>query len=302
MYKALKRYRDSGQHKNLAGSGRKRSSTPRQDRQLVRACLQDRLLTLPELKQIWEQAGIHTSTSTISRRLKASGISSRVAKKKPLLTSRHRNLRLDFTRQYSDWSCTDWSTVIWSDEKRFTLHRSDGSLRVRRRSGEMFLEQCVQPTVKFGGGSVMVWACMSSRGTGLMAFVSANLNSAGYLNILSNFMVPSAHLLGYGNHFFYQDDGAPCHRSKIVVDWKKENNIKCLQWPSQSPDLNPIENLWTVMARKVGRQQLNNKTELMSAIQSAWDEITPQTCRKLVYSMPRRISAVKKARGGHTKY
>ena len=141
----------------------------------------------------------------------------------------------------------------------------------------------------------MMWACM-------MTFVSGNLNSAGYLAILGNFMVASAHLFGYGNHYFYQDDGAPYNCSKIVADWKTENDIQVLQWPSQSPDVNPIENLWTVMARKVEKQQLRNKAELESAIKRAWAEITPQTCRSLVYSMPRRIAGVKRARGGHTKY
>ena len=59
-----------------------------------------------------------------------------------------------------------------------------------------------------------------------------------------NATVPSAYFLGYGNNFWFQDDGAPCHRARIVHEWKVDNEIQSLLWLPQSPDLNPFENLW----------------------------------------------------------
>ena len=74
------------------------------------------------------------------------------------------------------------------------------------------------PTVKFLGGGIMVWGAMSYRGNGILKHVKGTLNSVGYIDILTNCAIPSAHLLGYGDDFFYQDDGAPCHRAKIVKE------------------------------------------------------------------------------------
>ncbi|KAK3091106.1 hypothetical protein FSP39_017172 [Pinctada imbricata] len=75
---------------------------------------------------------------------------------------------------------------------------------------------CIIPTVKFGGGGVTVWGAMSYRGPGFLTPLQGNLKGIGYIDILKIFAVPSAHLLGYGDNFFLQDDGAPCRRARIV--------------------------------------------------------------------------------------
>ena len=112
----------------------------------------------------------------------------------------------------------DWAAVLWTDESRFTLFETDGKVYVRRRQNEAMRNDCIQPTVKFGGGGVTVWGAMSYRGTGHLTPLTGNLNANGYIDILENSAIPSAHLLGYGNNFFYQDDGAPCHRARIVKE------------------------------------------------------------------------------------
>ena len=98
------------------------------------------------------------------------------------------------------------------------MFQSDGPVYVRRRQAEDLLDQCVVPTVKSYGGGIIVWGAMSYRGTGIRKYVKATLKPVGYLDILTNCAIPFAHLLGYGNDFFFQDDGAPFHRAKIVKD------------------------------------------------------------------------------------
>ena len=121
---------------------------------------------------------------------------------------------------------------------------SDGNTYIRQRIGEHLMDSCVLPTVKFGGGDVTVWGAMSYRETAFLTKLNGNLNSLGYIHILENSAIPSAHYLGYGDNFFFKDDGTPCHRTHIVKLWKQERNIRELpNWPPQSPDLNPIENL-----------------------------------------------------------
>jgi len=132
--------------------------------------------------------------------------------------------------------------------------QTDGPTFVRRRHGETLHQHCVPPTVKYGGGGIMMWDAMSFNGTAFLTKVNGNLNGAGYINILENSAIPSAHLLGFGDNFWFQDDSAPSHRTQLVAEWKAENNLRCLCWPPQSPDLNPIENVWWDV--KLGLKQL----------------------------------------------
>ena len=103
-----------------------------------------------------------------------------------------------------------------------SLFQNDGRVFARRRAHEAYRNSCVVPTVKFGGGGVTVWGAMSYRRTGFLPPLKGNLNKDGYLDILRNSAIPSAHLLGYGDNFVFQDDGAPCHRANVVKQWKSK--------------------------------------------------------------------------------
>ena len=86
------------------------------------------------------------------------------------------------------------------------------------------------PTVKFNGGGIMMWGAMSYQGTGFLTRVTGNLNAVGYIDILGSSAVPSAHFMGYGNNFWFQDDGGPCHKTRIVHEWKVDIRIQSLLW------------------------------------------------------------------------
>ena len=107
----------------------------------------------------------------------------------------HKKARLEFARSHKDWRAEQWSQVIFSDESRFLLHRIDGRVYVRRMAGEEFMEDCVQPTVKHGGGGIMVWGCINAKGVGFLTKVDGRLNEEGYINILENALIPTTHLL-----------------------------------------------------------------------------------------------------------
>ena len=70
-----------------------------------------------------------------------------------------------------------WNHVLWSDETKINLFGSDGVKRVWRQPGEEHKDKCVLPTVKHGGGSVMVWGCMSAAGTGELQFIEGTMNN-----------------------------------------------------------------------------------------------------------------------------
>ena len=85
------------------------------------------------------------------------------------------------------------------------------------------------PAVKFG--SVMMWGAMSLHGCGVLTKVTGWLNGEGYIDILGDALLASAHLLGYGDHFFQQEDNAFCHRARIVQEWKADQGFQMLEWP-----------------------------------------------------------------------
>ena len=148
----------------------------------------------------------------------------------------------------------------------------------------------------------MVWGCMSSAGVGSLVFIDYKMKQEHYINILNDNLEYSAHLLGLGNNFWFQQDNDPKHVSKSALDFFEENAIKLLKTPPQSPDLNPIEHLWHYIKMKLNDKRFRNKEQLKKAIIKEWDQIGDEVTRNLVESMPRRLEAVIKANGGHTKY
>lgn len=89
---------------------------------------------------------------------------------------------------------------------------------------------------------------------------------------------------------------------KKTKKWLEENGIEVLDWPSSSPDLNPIENLWAIMKRKLRNEPQRTVDGLKSKIQEIWDSITPEDCQKLVSTMPKRVETVLKNKGGVTQF
>ena len=105
------------------------------------------------------------------------------------------------------------------------------------------------------------------------------------------------------NCMIFMQDGAPCHRSKIVSEFLKEKKIKVFNWPGNSPDLNHIENLWEVLKNKVADKQPSSAKDLKDAIKEVWiRELSPAYYHTLVESMPRRLEMVIKNNDGQTKY
>ncbi|KAK3512455.1 hypothetical protein QTP70_013003 [Hemibagrus guttatus] len=108
-----------------------------------------------------------------------------------------------------------WNHVLWSDETKINLFGSDGVKRVWRQPGEEYEDKCVLPTVKHGGGSVMVWGCMSAAGTGELQFIEGTMNANMYCDILKQSMIPS--LWRLGRRAVFQHDNDPKHTSKATT-------------------------------------------------------------------------------------
>jgi hypothetical protein len=248
-----------------------------------------------------KNTGVVVGDSTLRRYLKKMGLVSRFAARKPLLTRRHRALRLAFARKYVNKGSAFWSKVLFTDETRIAIRNDCSKMRVRRKTGERL--HFITPTVKHPP-AVMMWGAFAANGIGRIRFLekAETCNSAWYLKVLSQQVRWSAASL-FGDKFYLQDDGAPCHRSKIVKDFIRQQGWQTLDWPPQSPDLNPIENLWGLLKKKVWCRNFNTTVELKARIISVWNHsLDKELLEKLAFSMTDRLLAVIKARGGPTRY
>ena len=173
---------------------------------------------------------------------------------------------------------------------------------MRRRPGEEYLPQCLNTTMKHGGGRIMVLGCIARNGIGRLHKIDGNVTAQHYLKILKYCAVPSLQHLFGDQPAIFQQDNAPCHTAKVVKEWIEANNIDVLSWPGNSPDLNPIEHIWDHLARQVAKEKFSNGQELLDTLKVEWEKIPLCLLEKLIDSMPQRIEAIIKAKGGAMKY
>lgn len=224
----------------------------------------------------------------------------RYAAKKPFLTSKNKTARLNWAYKYLNYKKEHWEKVIWSDECRFKLFGSDGKVHVWRKPNTRLEEKNLSGTVKFGGGSIMLWGCFYGKNLGKHVFVEETLNTLGYIDILSTSLPES--VIENLNLYLFQQDNAPCHKSIATMDYFKQHKIKVMDWPAQSPDLNPIENVWSYMKIKLADYNPRNMNDLKNLITQIWNEIPASFFKKLIDGMHNRCLQVIKAKGGHINY
>jgi transposase len=305
VWKTWKRVQNTGSFKDASRSGRPRKLNER-DRRVVVGILRNS--TSKTAEAIRREAAAHhnmnVSTQTIRRSLKQAGYASYVKKKRPFLTKKHKQARLKWAKEHRTWTVDEWRNVIWSDEAPFSLMDSQGQEIVWAKSGEL-TDDMVTPTKKFGGGKLMVWSCITYEGVGMSTKIDDILDADLYCEIMRGELMDTINYYNFEiDEVIFQQDNDPKHTSHKAQDAVDDLGLTVMEWPAQSPDLNPIEHYWKFVKDELKKQNqlFANKEELWEALEEVLKEENRELCRELIASMPQRVQAVIKAKGGYTKY
>ena len=268
---------------------------------MQRMSLKDRFKTCTEIKSVMNSTScVNVTRQTVSRRLQEIGLFNRTPRKKPLVSSKNKKKRLEFANRYVIWTYENWAKVFFSDESKFNLFENDGKNNVKRRIGERLTAKCTKKTVKFEGGSVMVFGMFSSQGTTPLVRLQTCVNAQIYKNIVQDHVMPIKRNSDFDRATFIQDN-APCHKAKVVMSYLSEQDFEIMDCPPQNPDLNLIENLWKTLGVKDMERNPTNTKNLWVNIQEEWSKISIEYCQQRIGSCSRRCAAVIESKGSFTK-
>ena len=151
----------------------------------------------------------------------------------------------------------------------------------------------------------MVWGCMLWDGVGYACKIDGKMDGDLYIKILEEDLQESISYYGKSTgDVIFQQDNDPKHTCKKAQNWLQDNDFKVFLWPAQSPDLNPIEHLWSHLKRKLAGYEVvpSGILELWERVEEEWNKIDADVCQNLIEGMPRRVASVLKANCGYTKY
>lgn len=282
--------------------GRKRKTSQYEDKQIKKLVKIDPFKTSTAVKT---ELQLNVTSRTIRNRLLEQNLRARAARKVPFINKKNclkrKHFAEDLLRKHEVRGLSIFKNILWSDETKINLFGADSRHYVRRPACKEYDPQYTKKTIKHGGGNIMLWGSFSWYGVGPLFWIKEKMTADIYLNILEDVMAPYAED-NMPLVWKFQQDNDPKHTAKKTKTWFALNKVDVLPWPAQSPDINPIENLWHELKKQLEGKKCKNKEELWRSVQQAWYSIPIETCRNLVTSMPRRLEAVIKNSGYSTKY
>ena len=290
----INKYKETGDVEDDEGRGRKRKTSEKEDLDIITIAKKQRTSSLADISTAISRQGTDISLMTVKRRLNEQNLYKLKPLLKPLLSENHRESRLNWAKANNN---IDWSMVIFTDETTFSQFGKPK--KVWRQKGEIIKV----PTVKHSG-KVHVYGCFSEKGFGNIYCFTENLTGDLLCTIYENTLLPSAGIFfGEDNYnWILQEDNDPKHTCGKAKKWRKENNVNRISWPAQSPDLNPMENVWAVLKANVGNYKPSSIKELTRIIKKEWKKLDKIFAENLVSSMKNRISLVISNKGDHILY
>ena len=303
--RAWRAFRTFGTAAPRRGGGRPRTTTPRDDRYIVQQARRDPRQSASAIATTFNRTlGQAISRTTVARRLHGGGLFARRPLRCVPLTPAHRRDRLRWCQEHGEWTDEEWSRVLFSDESRFSLSSDSGRSLIWREVGTRNSPGNIVERDRTGGRGVMVWGGIMLHGrTDLQIFEHGTLTSQRYCDevLLQHVRLFRA---AVGPDFIFMDDNARPHRTAQVEELLDREDIRRMEWPARSPDLNPIEHVWDALGRRIAARPNAPMTirQLSNALIEEWNALPQELIINLVESMGSRCRACIAVRGDHTPY
>jgi transposase len=220
---------------------------------------------------------------------------------KMIISNKNIELRISFAKQMKIKDLDFFRKIIWSDEFTVQGYNSNGQTMVWKTEGKKIINNLKIARFQKGKISASFWGCFSFYGKGPLVIIDGILNSEKYIAMLKEFLLPEIDQLNIQIHFM-QDNARP-HSSKITKKFFNDNGIILLPWPPQSPDINPIENIWGIIKQKLYADfpVPKSKNDLINNVLSIWDDLPTDLFQILAENVPDRIDQLIKKKGNLIK-
>lgn len=289
IYRNLKKLENKGEIKYKKGNGRPRKIVGDISKALGQYLRRDSSLSSKTLAIKLAEKGISVSPTTIQRHLHSLGYQNNIPLATPMLTSDHKKKRVEWAREHLE---DDWETTIFTDETAFQLFRNT----IRRwYKGARPIRAIPKDRTK-----ILAWGGFCANGKTSLFCFNQIMDAEFYVKILRNHIPEVTRMLGH--EWRFQQDNDPKHTSRLAKAFLKDNVPQTMTWPSNSPDLNPIENLWGIVKKNVEKRMPKNRDELMQFMNEEWQNIPESVIKELIRSMRRRCELVIRENGERISY
>lgn len=288
VYLWVNKYKNNKSLTTTKGRGPKNKLTKDQENLIIILLNSNKYWKIPNLIiEMEKQHKITISETTMRRILKNNNFKFRKRIIKPLLTKVHKNIRMQFclTNYY-----TNWLNIIFSDETKIIKDQHTGKYWIG--PDDTNINETFRHPIKRN-----VWGCITSGGIGTIYIFKDILTADKYTNILKDYLLPI-----YNSNYIFQQDNDPKHTALKTSLFIIDSNIKLLLWPPNSPDLNPIENIWGCLKNLLEKETDLNDTNFDEKIIKCWNNIKYETVFNSINSMNCRICQVIQNEGDHINY
>jgi len=289
----IKKWNDTGLIEDLPRSGRKKEITKRQEKKIKEIQLKDRAKSAAAIYKEMNVLGNEVSYYQTLRTINAEFMSV-YAPYKIKLTPKNKEKRVKWCENALEWRDWKWKSIIWTDEKIFRIEPQHQKLRVKI----LFDEDPTQfslPLKQQGGKGLMFFGAISLKGKFFFETIEGKVDSKVFADFLKDLVLPAFNK-SHGLAFKFHLDNAPVHKGETRA-FLEQSHIETLKCPTQSPDLNPVEQVWLWMAQKLKGLLFHNLEDLKSTVFRLWGEIPDNVIFSYINEIKTKILWVKEHNG-----